>query len=360
MKNYVLFYFLLLFFETGSTQNRFAVWQGFSHNWTYNHRLNRLGDFIAQSSEDSNMTCTLVHTAATGLGKDSASFQTNYAVVETNDIDFFAGKIEFKLAGTEGNTVQIKKKIQVRPSKSLQEKKIHVALQNGFDLVSVKSAGKLQLLKINIGDPEYNEGSHIISFLIDVSLKVNCSSLECNTFNNEFEYNMEIHYLVLGGNEKQMAVHETGYRKDISWDTDKEIQPTAAVNTVESSTGLQQGFMAYKHFSIRLDKEHHYLGYENSIHPFYLKAGERNASYTMNLFFCNWKDNMKQSAASGGQAFFATKRAGWAILEGTLSLVQFNSGTVDYHQRTGSMFWEGKNKAPLTDAAKNSATVLLK
>ena len=97
VKKIICLYVFLYFSPLVHAQNTFAVWQGFSHYWTYNHRLNRLGDFIAQSSGEENKACTLMHTAATGLGKDSATFQSRFAIVIAPDISFFAGKINFHL-----------------------------------------------------------------------------------------------------------------------------------------------------------------------------------------------------------------------------------------------------------------------
>jgi len=341
-------------------QNKFTVWQGFSNYWTYNHRLNRLGDFISQSSENTNKYCTITHTAATGLGKDSAYFQSNYAIVEGNDISFFAGKINFKLTGKEGNTATIIKHIKLQPEQNLQNKDNYISILNGFDITSIGDADKLQLMRINIEHPIYDKTTNTLDFTIEVSLNTDCKSLECSWFHDTFDYELEVHYLIIGGNKNDLSAQKIPYAKKISWNKDIEIQATPFQQNIAIQPYYTNGFLAYKSISIQIDHEQHYLGFENNIDSVFIDSKTNTLQYSMNLFYNNWKSNMKQSVASGKQALFAYRSAGWCIQQGELNFIQFNNGNILYQKRKGSMYWQGKNKSAFDDAAKSTQTIYYK
>jgi len=348
----------LFIFLSADAQNTFVVWQGFSNHWTYNHRLNRLGDFISQSSENTNEHYTLTHTAATGLGKDSAYFQSNYAIVQSNDVGFFAGKINFNLKGKEGNNCIIKKNLEFHPSVYLERKEIYTAILNGFDITSVADADKLKVLKIDIGDPVYENQTNTLRFTITVTLNTDCKSIECDWFTDEFNYNLDIRYLILAANKDEISCKHISYKKKTIWNKDVEIKPVSMHQSTSTDPVFANGFLAYKSISIYVDHEQHYLDFENTIDSVSFNQQTNTLNYSMNLFYSNWKENMKQSAASGRQAMFAYRSEGWCVMQGELNLIQFKSGTIVYKTRKGSIYWQGKNKTAFDDAAMNAQTIL--
>jgi len=51
-----------------------VLWQGFHHRWTYNHRLNRHGDWVEHLERDGDRVAARVnHSAASGSGADEAT-----------------------------------------------------------------------------------------------------------------------------------------------------------------------------------------------------------------------------------------------------------------------------------------------
>jgi len=338
-----------------SAQNTFVVWQGFSNYWTYNHRLNRLGDFIQQSSENNNKNCILTHTAATGLGKDSAYFQSNYAIIKTNEIPYFAGKEQFELKGKEGNTTTVVKNIEYKPSENLRNKDEYITILNGFDIIALDDADKLQLLNIQIENPVYDYTGNTLKFSITASLNTDCKSLECNWFHDDFNYVLNIHYLVIAGNKNQLHQQEIPYNQKINWNKKTETQPSPLQNTIPLNSGYTNSFLAYKSISIQIDHQQHYLGFENFINN---RITHNNAfQYTHHLFYNNWTTTMRKSVASGKQAIFAYRSEGWCIQKGTFSFIQLNDATITYKSRNGSMYWQGKNKSALDDAAIHSEII---
>lgn len=336
-------------------QNTFTVWQGFSNYWTYNHRLNRLGDFVQQSSENANKSCILTHTAATGLGKDSAYFQSNYAIIKSNEISFFAGKEHFELKGKEGNTSTITKHIEYIPSENLKDKDEYIAILNGFDITAIEDADKLQLLNINIENPVYDKENNVMKFSIIASLNTDCKSLECDWTHDNFNYVMDIHYLIIGGNKNQLLQQEISYNQKINWNKETEIKPSPIQKTIPLNIGFTNGFIAYKSISIQIDHQQHYLGFENFINN--VNIQNNTLQYTQHLFYSNWTANMKKSVASGKQAMFAYRSEGWCIQKGSLSFIQLNDVNITYKSRNGSMYWQGKNKSALDNAAMNSIII---
>lgn len=352
--------YILLFFNLTDVfaQHTFTVWQGFSNYWTYNHRLNRLGDYVAQSSENNNNYATITHTAATGLGKDSTYFQSNYAIINTNDIAYFAGKIDFKLSGKEGNSCTIKKHIKLQPSQQLQNNDNYISVLNGFDIIAIDDADKLQQLKINIENPSYNKNTNNLEFIIEASLNTDCKSLECSWFHDVFDYHLEVHYLILAYNKEYVTSQKIPYYNKITWNKETEIKATSTSNKIAITPTFTTGFLAYKSINILIDHEQHYLGFENNINSVF--TTNDTLHYDMNLFYSNWKSNMKQSPASGKQALFAYRSAGWCVQQGELNFIQLKQGNIIYQQSKGNLFWQGKNKSALDDAAKHTNIIYYK
>lgn len=350
---------ILLFYSVTNlfAQNKFAIWQGFSNYWTYNHRLNRLGDFVSQSPENGNKNWTITHTAATGLGKDSAYFQSNYATIESNDISFFAGKTNFKLREKEGNTITIIKHIKLQPKQNLQDKEIYASILNGFDITAVGDADKLQLLKINIENPIYDKATNTLDFTIEVSLNTDCKSLECSWFHDVFDYELDVHYLIIGGNKNDISLQEIPYNKKIRWDKNIEIQTATMQKEIAIDSSFSNGFLAYKSISIQIDHQQHYLGFENNIDNISINNTSNIFHYSMNLFYSNWKEKMKQSPASGKQSLFAYRSDGWCVQQGELNFIQLKNGTINYQKRKNSLYWEGKNKSAFDKAAEDKQTI---
>jgi hypothetical protein len=358
MGKYFNFYILFFCSVLVQAQNNIAIWQGFEHHWTYNHRLNRLGDYITQNNNGSEFVSN--HTGATGLGKDSAYFNSYFATITNTDLAYFVGKINIPLSGKQGNIIQLKKKIKITQSSNLLNLKNYVAILNGFDITADESADKLQLFTINLGEPNFDKNDQCVYFTIEVILNVDCKSLECSVFNKKFSYNLDIHYLILGGQDHQLNNELISYDKITSWSKENPSQPKCNLETMSINTAYNNGIVAYKSFTILLSKELHYLSYANTIESFNYDKTKQEAKYSMNLFFSNWQEGMKQSVASGGQAKFANKRAGWCIINGDLNFIQFNKGETAFNKRTGASFWIGKNKPANSNQAVNTESYLFK
>jgi hypothetical protein len=186
---YILLFFLQANIYAGTS---FCVWQGFTHSWTYNHRMNRLGDYIEQSGTSIN-TAISAHAAATGLGKDSAYFSTSYAIAAAPELNFYAGKTTFHFNGIEGREYESKKIIEYHPINGLQENEVYTAVLNGFDIISIRDADKLQRFSVSIDDPVYDSTKNLLTVIIHTTFSANCRSLECPMLSDSLNYIVDVH-----------------------------------------------------------------------------------------------------------------------------------------------------------------------
>ncbi len=82
-----------------------VLWRGFTHEWSYNHRLNRLGSYIENPLDFTGFpfTATLCHTSATGLGPDVGTFSGYYSYLAANGVSIQTGKKEIRFSGNLGD-----------------------------------------------------------------------------------------------------------------------------------------------------------------------------------------------------------------------------------------------------------------
>src|ERR1019366_7252669 len=81
--------------------NKAYIWRGFQHQWTYNHRCNRLGDYVQLNSG----TPVSVHTSGTGSGSDSTYYKSYYTYVASPDVVFKEGEVNIKIKAKENHLV---------------------------------------------------------------------------------------------------------------------------------------------------------------------------------------------------------------------------------------------------------------
>lgn len=80
----LIFFCNLLIAQEIKPHNKAIIWRGMEHKWTYNHRINRMGNYV---SFDGKKGYSL-HSSATGLGSDSSFSKTYYTYVESPNLFF--------------------------------------------------------------------------------------------------------------------------------------------------------------------------------------------------------------------------------------------------------------------------------
>ncbi len=329
---------LFFLFSLRAQEKAFAVWQGFEHKWAYNHRLNRLGDYVSQPPyQKLPHLYSSVHTGATGLGKDTAVFSSYFATVKTKDIQFFPGVEKLKLHGKQGDICQITKRVFIIDPVLAKQPQL-TAVFNGMDLVSESGADKLQLLKIQFSDPVRRNQSDTVELTLQAAIIVDCRSFECNRFNKQYFYELNIHYLVLGG---KIRTTSSEYNESMIWSKLQTAPEATSCKMIQGNTGYKNGFLAFKNIFIVLNQDHWILSYANAI----TKSDYNNLSGSICMehicYIRQWEDGMKNVSS---ESKFSEKRPGWGMLQGTMQLIQFNDGTIYYYERHGDISWDGDNQ----------------
>jgi hypothetical protein len=158
-----------------------VLWQGFSHRWGYNHRVNRIGCYIEHTgSPEGAYGIDAVHTAASGTGPDRAEFVDPFFMVQTKSAAFQAGTCQVKLTTTEEQLTPFRLHVRVGLGPSLAGKDTYTVVLNGFDLVAEGDAKKLMTLVLGVTDPEPTADRRALSFSTYGAFRVDCSTPECD------------------------------------------------------------------------------------------------------------------------------------------------------------------------------------
>src|SRR5437868_4718032 len=92
--------------------HRAIIWQGFHHQWTYNHRINCIGDYVELYIDTSNSPRS-THLSASGSGPDITTYDSYYTLVESDDIVFLPADQSIILSGSSKKMRQNKAQFSV-------------------------------------------------------------------------------------------------------------------------------------------------------------------------------------------------------------------------------------------------------
>ena len=87
----ILFFLSLHFLVLSQENDSIYLWQGFKHEWTYNHRINRIGNFLSEDKKE------IIYTSASGLGADSTYYTSKYNLITDSGINPYYGKTRFEI-----------------------------------------------------------------------------------------------------------------------------------------------------------------------------------------------------------------------------------------------------------------------
>ena len=128
-----------------------AIWRGYKHKWTYNHRINRIGSFVDNDADE------MIYTSASGFGEDSTFYTSGYSRLESDEIHFKYGKVSLDIEGKEGDLIVKNATIELPFSeKEIQENQFYTVL-NGYDILSIDKADKLNYLQIKVDEASYSD-----------------------------------------------------------------------------------------------------------------------------------------------------------------------------------------------------------
>lgn len=333
-----------------------VLWRGFSHQWTYNHRLNRLGNYIDNSDYNGlPYKAQLVHTAATGVGGDVGYFDSQFTYLGIRGLSVESGTYTIDFMGKEGEMHNFAQKITIEAKKSYAGDKVRcVVLLNGFDIVSEEKADKLELFSLDVSNAEYLSASEKIQFDLGATLLVTCKSLECSRFKNKFNYKIKVNFLALIGPADTFNAVEQHSRKVYNWDKKAELNTQPLAKAVQGRSGgfFGKAALGFQSIAVDLDRAHWMLEWHSLIQPKNYDPQTGIFQYGLDLNFKQWDDEMKLGSSNPRLSRFAVKQKGWATLEATVVLLQLSEDTfVQHDNMIGVNSWQGGNISAQTAAA---------
>ncbi len=297
-------YLLLAFVVNAHAGQQTLIWNGFSHDWTYNHRCNRIGDYVLNGEQ----ALQSVHTSATGIGADRTDFRSLFVAVDSPQLRSRSGHTVFEIRSEEGTLVTGTKEFRFPRVAFEKEDKADqfVALLNGFDLKSNADADKLQYLKLYASEVEMNDSE--IWFQIHYEIILSCESLECKMFDRRVNYDLDVHFIVLGMNSDSASVTKAKFSDENKWNKKKELtinENKACLLGVACET-FSQAFLGIQSFSINLDRSEWLLEWAMNVRPESYTASDGELSFVLNHGFKSWKKGMQSESAWECKKFCVT------------------------------------------------------
>ncbi len=316
--------------------NEAAIWRGYKHHWTYNHRINRIGSFVNADKNE------LVYTSASGFGSDSTFYTAGYSLLKSDDLKFHYGKITVDIEGKEGDLISETKAIQLPFSKDeIQDNQFYTVL-NGYDIVSIDKADKLNYLQIKIDEVQF--GDEGLSFDISTSIIANCHSLECAVLNKKMHYKIDVYYVLIYGKEDFINSKNFNYSKNYDWD--KKLEVVNKPDTIQikaQANKFENAAVGLKSFSVYFDDDHWFMEWNNFTEIIDYTSETGMIRFMLDFYYKCWSENMKKKVAYTKHNKYALKSKGHASLDISLALFQFNNTEVQQINESGRMFWSGRN-----------------
>ncbi|OWY22962.1 hypothetical protein C7N43_02855 [Sphingobacteriales bacterium UPWRP_1] len=325
-----------------------VVWRGFTHQWSYNHRLNRLGSYIENPPEFSGFpfTATFYHTSATGIGPDAGMYNGFYSYVAANGVTIQPAQKTIRFSGKLGDMHAATFEVLADAPKNFTDNYQHTVIINGFDIVSERRADKLQMFRISVSDGYYLPATQQIRFTVEAAFLVHCQSVECNYLSSRFDYNINLQFLIFSATEEYMFSAQQGYHYVYNWGKHDEVQHDFYDEYKISGIGndlYPVAMLAFKSINITLDRPHWYVAWHSVIQPQKYDSKLGNYLFALDLLFKQWSSDMRKRSAYPPKSKFSLKRNGWAAIDGTVVMLQFSSGFVLNSSSKGAFKWAGKN-----------------
>ena len=383
-----------------------ALWQGFHHRWTYNHRLNRLGSWIEHvSREGHTVTARATHAAASGSGEDHADWESFYSVVQAEGVWFHHIEVPIVIDGREASDQTFVREIRSVLPAGMINRDVYTVLLNGFDLVADGDADKLASFHLFVTPAEWQADRRELVFQVAGGLNVDCDSAECDGYPDlgvffaalaaswatglnplagaalallptllqkldvSTRYLLKVRVLIVAGDAETLHVTRGSGSRSYDWDTTTAIQRRdvgidrttisgdARGRWVDSVLGVSQISLdvTRQRGLFRPDTAMHFLQWDAAVRP--IERTPTQCTADLHVFFRNWKEE-ESPYMSGLETTLLTHRdAGSASVTMGVQLLQFGGAcTVLEDSRAGQIHWEGGNASAASPAAVQART----
>jgi hypothetical protein len=360
-----------------------TIWQGFHHVWEYNHRVNRMGDWIDDINLGVDYNANAYHSAASGIGPDKNEYTTFLTRVKTSkEIHFSNLKKEIIIQGMEGTVEAQSFQLSVEiPATSITDA---VVLLNGFDiyarpvgseqLLGDGDADKLFNLSINTSSISINPSGNTttINFELNTTLGADCASVECSSGseNDFFDYLLTMHLQIIAGENGSLKVTSESLAQNYSWERPRNngsneiFQEDFVIDNINitGSVGYTVGFPGIQGFNFQAEKGLGGFNGQSFEYPhmqtFNLAA--RPIKYTptsgllqmeADIFFKNW---------AAPVPFFSYGAGGAVNFEMNLALVQIldEGSSLESYQLIDEIIWLTNPLEPAPPNIEASLNVL--
>ena len=229
----------------------------------------------------------------------------------------------------------------------MKNKEQYITMLNGFDLKAVERADKIKLLRLSVEGAEYAPAINEIRFYLKVALVLNCQSLECSRFNQQTIYDLNVYYLIAGGNISDLEATPKTLTKYYPWGKKDDFHHTAEKHYMigKKGQGYKTAVLGIQSIALTLDREHWTVQYNNNVTPLAYDEATARMDFSLDLFFKEWQQGMKTHSARPDLSFFSSKKKGWCVLDMGLVLLQFKEAKVTHQKSKGSLYWVGNNAA---------------
>lgn len=331
-------------YEKWPYQNEAVVWRGFNQEWTYNHRLNRLGNYISYETDGDTLNALISHNASTGLGTDAGKYNTYFTYLATNDVTITQGDTSFIINGLEGKMSYESLLFKVNLDSNARLNKQHVVLLNGFDICAIAKADKIEQLNIDLRDGYYDKYQQALYFDGHFSITADCQSPECSLTKQKFSYQVKLYYIILSGNE-ELSVSSKNITNYIQWDkqTDRLPIPSQSSITGVGDEAFETALLGIQSLSLQLNQEHWYVSWHTALIPYEYDPYTGKYTFMYDLYFKQWKEDMKKESFNPKQSFASSKKPGWADFSSRVLLIQLKNAWIENLNTNGVVYAQGKN-----------------
>lgn len=268
-----------------------VIWQGFDHAWTRGQDIGRLGSWVEMTCEDARCDAAPGHAAA-GNEVDDARYTTRYTEVQSPHANFQSGAAALELEAVEGTPYTGGVYVRVPADPAMRGRGSYVVLLNGFDLETATAPRRLQQLEIRLDYVEETAGE--LFFAISVAVDAACAGVECPEAGTPFSYHLQVHYLVVAGDEGAFRLEDAKVFGGDDWGANSEIGLEAeSTHTLilgdhrsVHEPAYAAGVVALRGFSLTLDAPHPMLQAAIQLRRLaYDGAGDGVAVFCADTFF---------------------------------------------------------------------------
>lgn len=328
----------------------FAVWQGWSMRWGYNHRFNRAGSLIEQrpctdahirAGEPCRARLTLA--AASGSGPDEAQLHSDLVLVAARNAGAATATREFVVRGLEGEPLHVTGDVRVPAGPGWRDLPHRVSLLSGLDVGSLGSADKMVHLAVKLRDPVDGPGGIRVPVRIDATFS--CDSGECPP-RDRVDMSFLVGVTVLAFRDSAVSTAEVEARTTYGWQKKEPLAPAATSTVVSMPAEGEAELLALRGFDVRLDQPLHVLEFGLRV------ESDRGRIWTE---LRNWRPGMRNSKRP--YSFFAHARAGRVDWTVDLWRLEFRHAAVIRRQWQTEMRWRPRGRHAFDPMAERTRLI---